>query len=551
MKTILNKLIILLVIGSFLFGCKDFFEPETDDVLSGDKYISAQTEMYTGYLGIITKMQAVGDKSIYLTDTRGELLEPTPNSPSELIAIYNYADDLSGNKYANPSGYYDVVIACNDYIANMLEYKKEFAQSINEDHYNCLISSTIRIKVWAYLTIAKIYGQALWFDDPMIKIQDLSNTDKFQLKNIDEVVTSCLNLLQQGIDGIDGTLTFSWYQWLDPETNLADSRYRFWDYMTPDYVGLYSELCLWSGNYQAAATTLLTALNTQFATSTSDGTPWIRNVTLNGNYATIWNNADPYAREVVSAIIYDYTKNQINSLLRHFGTEYPNEYLLRPSQVGRDRFSDLIFDPKGSGSETRMGVTFKQDSESRYYISKFRPNNSRRTYPYQDDVHIYIYRGSEYHFMLAEALNNLGRFEEAAAIINGGVGGRFPTGGVTWQGFSNDWTGATSMGTRKYYNVGIRGTFGLGSRTFRTVASVEGYEAARKFNDMAIMDEMLLEFPCEGKIYPALIRTAKRWNDYNIVADRVCPKYTTNSEAIRAKILAGAYFVPYNLQSDN
>jgi len=551
MKYKITGLILLFAAVLSFSGCKDFFEPETDDVLIGDKYISAQTEMYTGFLGIITKMQAIGDKSIYLTDTRGELLEPTNNTPSELIAIYNYSENLTGNTYANPAGYYDVVIACNDYISNMREYKEEYAESINEDHYNNLISSTIRIKVWAYFTIAKIYGKALWFDDPMIKIQDLESSDKFQLKNLDQVVSSCLDLLENGVDGIDGKLTFSWYQWLDPETNLADSKYRFWDYMTPDYTGLYAELNLWAGNYQVTATTLLNALNAQFATSTADGTAWIRNVTLNGNYQTIWNNIDPYAREAVSAIIYDYTKNQTNGLLKHFGTQYPNQYLLRPSEVGRDRFLDNEFNPKGSGSETRMGVTFKQDSEGRYYISKFRPNNSKRAFPYQDDVHIYIYRGAEYHFMLAEALNNLGRFEEAAALINGGVGGKFPTGGVTWEGFTDDWTGATSMGTRKYPNVGIRGTFALGNRTFKTIVSEEAKEAAKKFNDMAIMDEMLLEFPCEGKIYPSLIRVAKRWNDYNIIADRVCPKYETKAEEIRAKILGGAYFVPYDLSSAN
>jgi hypothetical protein len=62
------------------------------------------------------------------------------------------------------------------------------------------------------------------------------------------------------------------------------------------------------------------------------------------------------------------------------------------------------------------------------------------------------------------------------------------------------------------------------------------------------MDEMLLEFPCEGKIYPALIRVAKRWNDYGIVADRVTPKYeAADSATIRTKILDGGYFVPWNL----
>lgn len=547
MKTIFKSLLLVLFIAG-TSSCKDFFNPETDDVLLGKDYITAQTEMYTGYLGIITKMQAVGDKSIYLTDTRGELLEPTTNAPSELIALYNYADDTTSNGYADPAGYYDVVIACNDYMANMKQYRQDYTESVNEDHYKCLISSTLRIKAWAYLTIGKIYGKALWFDDPMIKIQNLSDTSKYELRNLDEIVTGCKSLLTDGFDGVDGTLTFSWYQWLDPETALADSKYRFWDYMTPDYAGLMAELCLWSGDYQQAATLMFAALNEKISSSTADATPWIRNVTLNGNYQTIWNYSSPYAREAVSAIIYSYANNQTNSLLKHFGTQYPNQYLLRPSQVGRDRFSDPVFNPKGSGSETRMGVTFKQDSEGRYYISKFRPNANVRTYPYQDDVHIYIYRASEYHFMLAEALNNLGRLEEAAALINGGVGGRFPNGGVTWTGFTNDWTGSTALGTRKYYNVGIRGTFQLANRTFTTVASTEGMEAAKKFNDKAILDEMLLEFPCEGKIYPAMIRVAKRWSDYGIIADRVCPKYGDKAEEIRAKILNGSYFVPWDLQ---
>jgi len=547
MKTILKSLLLLLVVAG-TSSCKDFFNPETHDVLLGKDYISAQTEMYTGYLGIITKMQAIGDKSIYLTDTRGELLEPTANASSELIAIYNYADDTISNGYADPAGYYDVVIACNDYMANMKQYRQDYTESVNEEHYKCLISSTLRIKAWAYLTIGKIYGKALWFDDPMIKIQDLKDTTKYELKDLDGVVAGCKTLLTEGFDGVDGTLNFSWYQWLDPETALADSKYRFWDYMTPDYAGLMAELCLWSGDYQTATTLLQAALNIKISSSTSDATPWIRNVTLNGNYQSIWNYSSPYAREAVSAIIYSYANNQTNSLLKHFGTEFPNQYLLRPSEVGRNRFSDQNFDPKGSGSETRMGVTFKQDSEKRYYISKFRPNTSVRTYPYQDDVHIYIYRASEYHFMLAEALNNLGRLEEAAALINGGIGGRFSNTTVTWAGFTNDWTSSTALGTRKYYNVGIRGTFGLADRTFTKVASTEGMEAAKKFNDKAIMDEMLLEFPCEGKIYPALIRVAKRWNDYNIIADRVCPKYGDKAEEIRAKILNGGYFVPWDLQ---
>ena len=108
-------------------------------------------------------------------------------------------------------------------------------------------------------------------------------------------------------------------------------------------------------------------------------------------------------------------------------------------------------------------------------------------------MHIYIYRGSELYFMLAEALNNLGRVTEASALINQGVNGSFPNGGVTWDGFTDDWTGASTLGTRRYPDLGIRGAFNLGNREFT--------RGDARANDEAILDEMMLEFPAEGKIY--------------------------------------------------
>ena len=104
---------LLFIICSLLFSvalvsCSDFFEPTTDDEFNGDDGFTSNTEMYTGFLGIMTKLQAVGDKEILLTETRGELIEPTDNSSSELIALYNYDQNLQNNQYANPASYYEV-----------------------------------------------------------------------------------------------------------------------------------------------------------------------------------------------------------------------------------------------------------------------------------------------------------------------------------------------------------------------------------------------------------------------------------------------------------
>ncbi|WP_239059526.1 RagB/SusD family nutrient uptake outer membrane protein [Bacteroides sp. 224] len=530
----------LLCLVMTLTACDDFFNVDTDNILDHTDYINEESEMYSGYIGIITKMQAVGDKIIYLTDIRGEMLEPTFNTPVELYSLYNYDTDLTGNSYADPAPYYDVVIACNDYLLKLYDYKEKNPASINKSHYEALVSCALRVKAWTYLNIAKIYGEAYWYDGAMREKPELPEFP--EVKKLDEVVVACKDLLDKGFDGINGKHTMSWKEWLDPDTEVAKSNYRYWDYMTPEYFALYAELCLWSGDYQKAANLILNAMNEKFASTVNDATAWMHNDKIGGVYATIWNNTNPAPQETVSAIIYDYQKNQTNSLLKHFGSESPNEYLLAPSKVGMDRFSDSDFNPLGgAGSDRRTSVTFTKDNAGNYVIQKFRPvKGAVRTFAYQDDVHIYTYRGSELYFMLAEAMNNLGRYDEASALINNGLNGSFPSGGVFWDGFTDDWTSNhTTLGTRKYPDKGIRGVHSLGMREFTKNA---------KDNDLAILDEMMLEFSCEGKIYPAMIRIARRYGDFDIIADRVCPKYA-NPDEIRAKIKAGGYFINWDLNN--
>ena len=579
----------LLCAALFLTGCSDFFDPQTNDALPGDQYIGTQTEVYTGYLGVITKLQAVGDKQIFLTETRGSLIEPTPYSVGELIAIYNYDADLSGNSYADPAPYYELVIACNDYIDNMRTFREERPELVDVERFDALISLTLRVKVWAYLTLAEIYGEALWFDDPMVEIQSLKDTTRFKLMDIEEVVETCIDLLDNGseaTDFVNGTLEFSWYEWLDPETALADSQYRYWDYMTPPYEGLMARLLLWRGAfkqraggsiadvapyYDKVAQLMLDYFNPIFLELKSNHYGQ-RNGRTPGNFSRFYDNVDPHAEEVVSAVIYDYTRNQTNRLLRHFSSEYPNEYLLRPNlQRVEEMFESNEFNP-GAYNEGRTGATCGARESGKHYLAKFRPmGSSRRPYAYQDDVHIYLFRATEYHFYLVEALNQLARFDAADAILNNGIkaehfvaeGGSMvkddngrgtPIDGFksttgNWK-FTNDWTTEHSGGTVKYPSMGIRGCFGLSPRTIqRPSLSTETEEAKRgymKHNDIEMLKEMQLEFAGEGKSYATMIRCAIRWNDPSIISNLVAPKYGERAAEMKP-VIENQYFVPWDL----
>ncbi|MBQ8064101.1 MAG: hypothetical protein IJ144_05080 [Prevotella sp.] len=565
----------LLISVALLVSCSDFFDPSTDDELAGDEYISSQTEMYTGFLGIMTKMQAVGDKEILLTETRGELIEVTDNPTPELQAVYNYEPNLQGNPYANPAGYYEVIIACNDYIEKMKEFRSN--PVVTDEVYKPLVASAVRIKIWAYKTLAEIYGQAVWFDDPVSGIADIKGNGKFQLMQLPELVDKCLSTLETGVDGAEATDEIDWIAWLDPAnvTNVAGSQYRKWTYTVPPYAGLHAELCLWKGAvmdaaqqdaknyYKTAADELLKALNEQIDITADPGSNvyWLPGGATPGHYTANWNynGKVPGPYDTVSAIIYDYTNNQTNSLLKHLSNEFPNEYLLRPSEVGINRFLDKDFNPGSSTNDTRYKACFGTSSGVPYF-AKFRTTGSSvRPNAYEDDCHIFLYRATQYHMMLAEALNHLGRFYAMNGVFNVGVKAGeleecFKAGTEEWEGFESkydptlcDWTGTANWGTRKYPSMGVRGCYSLPAREISMDRI--NINNTYRINDMAMLDEVILEFAGEGKVYPWMNRMAVRYNDPRIIADRVCPKYEavgTDGE-IRAKIMAGGYWVPYNL----
>lgn len=556
----------LAVMASLAFsGCGDFWNPDNDDELDGDDYISSSTEMYTGFLGIMTKLQAIGDKEILLTDTRADLLEPTDRSSADIIALYNYDDNLQNNSYANPAGYYEVIIACNDYIAKMKEYKNK--PNVDSDVYQSLVSSTLRIKVWTYKTLGEIYGQAAWFDDPVTKVSAIRDSANYKLMQMPELVDKCLSVMENGDDGVPTNLTINWIAWLDPQnvTNIASSTYRKWNWMVPPYEGIYAELNLWKGAYadaarqdgkvyyKRAADALLSALNTYIDNESYSGNSpyWLPCATTPGHYKSYWDYQTPYQAEVVSALIYDYTNNQTNRLLKHFSNEYPNEYQLRPNETEKARYYDKGFNPGGASGDSRTNCIFGRSS-GQDYIAKFRSTASTyRANAYQDDVHVYIYRATQYHIMLAEALNHLDRFLALDAVLNTGVKATdFDATSPEWEGFTQNWTSSAEWGVRKYPSMGIRGCLNLNSVDIITNVAQLGSKAETiRHNDELILNETMMEFACEGKVYPAMNRMAVRYSDPSIIASRVGTKYEgTGLEAtVKAKIMNGGYWVPYNL----
>ena len=577
MKKFKIQILLVCLLATALASCSDFFEPNNDTTLNGNRYIKEGSELYSGFLGIITRMQAIGDKAIYLTDMRGELLEPTINTPADLYSLYNYEDDLSGNSYADPAKYYDVIIACNDYLQKAKTYRDTHITTVDEDDYKGLISSAVRVKVWVYLTLAKIYGQAVWFDDPLLSMNDVGNQTP---KTLNELADECDKLLNTGFDGINGKYNMSWNEWLDPANGATSitEEFKRWNMMVPQYFVLQGEIALWKGDYLKAATTILGEMSNTFNLAEYQGNMYLIKYMRSGSYAKNYgqqfSSEMPVPTSAESVIMYDYKYNQQNSLLNHF--DRSGSYLLRASVPGAKRFEDIKFNPPADAvsiktSDGRFGAILEVEKDVEYSIRKYRGFGKSGHTVAHDDVYIMIYNTADLYFMAIEALNNMGRYEPASVLMNQGVDTYYEANielGEQWQGLNCNWGLWTTVHAgfrRTYADVGVRGVFGLGKRdmwqkpadikadvvTEQNLDGLSDTDKIKKHNDIELVKEAFLEFPCEGKTYPLMIRVAKRWNDYSFIANFVGQKYEADpakQAEVKAKIMNGAYFVPWDLQ---
>jgi hypothetical protein len=557
MKNIL-KLFCLLTIFSFT-SCDDFFSTSPENIINSKDYILKNDEAYKGFMGILTRMQAAGDQSIFLTDTRGDYMEITPNAPIPLQNIYNY-EETNGNEYANPTCYYSVIIACNDFIDKLRIYKEKKGASIDEKtmtDYDALLSSALRIKVWAYYTLGRIYGKAVWFDSPLTELTNLNDTATFtKLNDMQSIVSACIKLLDTGIaqNGrlIPANLNMNWVAYLDPETQ-NESEYPQWRYLTPNYLLLRCELLSWRGNQDDWLWIRDNILSYMYLNHTTiSDYMYTCGIPLTGTYLDMFysDQLKQGSMQIVSGIQYDYVNSQTNRLVKYFCPDYPNGgYYLRPSDYALSRYPDE--DIRGMTQRLIVNSINGQKCFTKYFYNR---GTYLRSKIFEIMPVVVMQRGHDFHFLLAEAENHLGNWRQSGCILNMGLTNEFPYATSlpkTWSTNYASWF-APNGG---YGDIGIVGCVRgkihpLHKPTDAGYALSE--EQRMKEYDLALMDEYLLEFTGEGKSYSYMVKMAERYQDPDIIADRVCPKYPVAKQAsVRANIEAKGYWVNWDLNGDN
>ncbi len=223
-----SSLLLFVALFGLFASCDNFFDTSSNRLMYEDdhKLVSPRDSVYS-VLGILTKVQELGDRYVLLGELRGDLVQSNLLTDRELreLADFNLGNS---NKYNNIKDYYEVINNCNYFI----NYADTTKQSLLRDYV-----AVKSLRAWTYLQLVLNYGEVEFYTQPLTEVAD--TYQDFPKYGIDQIC-------QYFIDDLE---PLKEYDLPDYGTIFGmPSSYFFY----PINV-LLGDLHLWLGNYEESA----------------------------------------------------------------------------------------------------------------------------------------------------------------------------------------------------------------------------------------------------------------------------------------------------------
>ncbi len=555
-KYILGLGLLSVTLATTTTSCSDFFETESTHVIYADKdHLNVASDTIYSMIGILNRLQALGDRTFLLGEVRGDLMDVTDYTSADLrdVAMFNVGDD---NKYNVPRDYYAVINNCNYYIA-----KADTALKNNRNQYlfRAEFAAAKAIRAWTYLQLVTTYGKVPFVTEPILTKEDAEKT--YPEYGIKEVCEYFLNE-----DGLEN-LAYEDY----PEYGLIKGISSQYFYIPVNLV--LGDLYLWYGQYAASPQiAYLNAANCYYNYLTTSGNRPRTRIKPTGTARVQWSNSswDSWRYSYTSAfssesseIIFVIPGDSIPSegyyseLRNLMNTSEDNNYQasLTLSQAIIDLSAAQTYcyaDESASGSTVTYSYAPKNlpeflDGDLRLQVTWSTANNqidkngNRYTYQYNAKLatrNIRMYRLQLVYLRLAEAMNCAGYPHYAYQVLASGINSDilkkevqphyhnrldslvftafdFPS---TVYGLYDPSSASTEQNTQGIHSRGSG--FSMHNEFYTmpvdsTITDSLQLKAwqRRQVEDM-IIDEEALEFAFEGYRYYDLLRVAlRRYND--------------------------------------
>ena len=418
----------VLAIGG-MTSCSDFFNQESEHVVFTDQdHLNNATDSIYSVIGILNKLQAIGDRTILLGEVRGDLVDLTTDANSDLrdMFLFNIGDD---NRYNNPTDYYAIINNRNDYI-----FMKEFA-------------AVKAIRAWTYLQLVLNYGSVPFVTEPIItKLEAEKDYPRYDLQAVCEYfINDLMPLTDRWADEYPGygnirSLRDGASRLLFFPINVVLGDLNLWLASITGNQSTYREAAMRYYKYisQRNGDNSAYPVGMSYIMWTPGRTPGI---SRSGTNTAPWYSDDDYYgsdSEIITIIAGDSIRSEGNySELRNlFYSRYDNDYHV--SIVPSNAMFELSESQVNCCLETN-GTSFSYAPQdltehmagdlrlSNYYSWGYSTNTltgERFDVSYIDKQsfqNIHIYRRSMLYLRLAEALNGAGFPRAAFSILSTGL----------------------------------------------------------------------------------------------------------------------------------
>lgn len=524
-------------------GCVD---TELQETLEYKNHYKTVADADNAILGIYGKFMGVAEQVVVLNELRGDLVDLTSKSNKDLQEI-NANTPSAGNKYADPTQFYQVIQNCNDALANfkiMLDTKK-----LTTNEYAERYSDIASLRCWLYLQLGIQYGKVPYITDPTITLDDVTKVESLEPISFDELLSKLIDEMVS-------------LPMLDEYLNSPLVRYALDGYQLKNFFAqkrlILGDLYMWRGRDQQDYVNAATQYRQVLSTNESSGdnvkfrcSTWPTDAAF--RFQIFYVRYKPHdinslinrwkemfsrtaedketPNELIWTVSYDKSYEPTYPFIRLFGNQGKGEYQLRPSSASIQKWNsetqtnEFTFDSRGP--ESSYSVVAGDTVVQKYLYSY------NATKPYEQSGRWWLYRAGQLLLRYAEAANRAGYPKLAYAIVNTGFSI------YTWPRPANVpanvWdqkTRRTGWGPDNYYPApfyfaarnmdvpfirdpwrdfpGIRGRAALKTKEFPATAA--SLQDSIQFMEKTIVDEYALECAYEGYRWGDLVRVARRMN---------------------------------------